>query len=116
MNGWNLGSASGEAGRPAVGAARMTKRDLVTRISNEMGLTQTSVKEVVDRVLKHISDSLADGDSVELRNFGVFTTRLRNSRVGRNPRTGERIPIPPRRVVTFKPSKSMAKRIESLDL
>lgn len=86
----------------------LTKRDLVTRISEETGLVQQQVLEVVQKTLDYIAESLAKGDKVELRNFGVFEVRLRKARVGRNPNYPDRdVPIPERAVVKFKPGKEM---------
>ena len=87
----------------------LTKRDLVIRISEETGLTQAQVLEVVQKTLDHIAESLSKGDKVELRNFGVFEVKTRKARVGRNPNAPETdVPIPARCVVKFKPGKEMA--------
>ena len=64
----------------------LTKRDLVMRISEETGLNQAQVFEVVQKTLNYITESLAKGDKVELRNFGVFDVKIRKARVGRNPK------------------------------
>jgi nucleoid DNA-binding protein len=86
----------------------LTKRDLVTRISNETGLVQQQVLDVVQRTLDYIAESLSKGDKVELRNFGVFEVKIRKARVGRNPNSPETdVPIPERCVVKFKPGKEM---------
>jgi nucleoid DNA-binding protein len=86
----------------------LTKRDLVTRISAEMGLTQQQVQEVVQKTLDYISEALAKGNKVELRNFGVFQVKIRKARVGRNPNRPETdVPIPERAVVKFKAGKEM---------
>jgi len=93
----------------------LTKRDLVTRISNETGLVQQQVLEVVQKTLDYIAESLAKGDKVELRNFGVFEVKIRKARVGRNPNAPETdVPIPARSVVKFKSGKEM--RAEVLKL
>lgn len=93
----------------------LTKRDLVTRISNETGLVQQQVLDVVQKTLDHISEALAKGDKVELRNFGVFEVKIRKARVGRNPNAPETdVPIPARSVVKFKSGKEM--RAEVLKL
>ncbi len=90
----------------------MTKRDLVVRISNETGLVQQQVLEVVQRTLDYISDAVANGETVELRNFGVFEVKLRKARVGRNPNRPEKdVPIPERAVVKFKPGKEMREAV-----
>ena len=86
----------------------LTKRDLVTRISNETGLVQQQVLDVIQKTLDHIAESLAKGDKVELRNFGVFEVKVRKARVGRNPNSPETdVPIPARPVVKFKSGKEM---------
>jgi nucleoid DNA-binding protein len=86
----------------------LTKRDLVTRISAEVGLTQQQVQDVVQKTLDYISEALAHGDKVELRNFGVFEVKIRKARVGRNPNQPETdVPIPQRSMVKFKAGKEM---------
>jgi nucleoid DNA-binding protein len=86
----------------------LTKRDLVTRISNETGLVQQQVLDVVQKTLDYIAEALAKGDKVELRNFGVFEVKVRKARIGRNPNAPEKdVPIPERSVVKFKPGKEM---------
>ena len=93
----------------------LTKRDLVIRISNETGLVQQQVFAVVQKTLDYISEALAKGDKVELRNFGVFEVKVRKARVGRNPNAPETdVPIPERSVVKFKSGKEM--RAEVLKL
>ena len=93
----------------------LTKRELVVKISNETGLVQSQVFEVVQRTLDHITDSLARGDTVELRNFGVLEVRLTRPRVGRNPnQPGSSFVIPSRATVKFKPGKIMRQRVENL--
>ncbi len=86
----------------------MTKRDLVVRISEETGLVQQTVLEVVQKTLDYIAEALAKGKKVELRNFGVFEVKIRRARVGRNPNApAADVRIPPRAVVKFKPGKEM---------
>jgi len=86
----------------------LTKHDLVIRISEETGLTQAAVLEVVQKTLDCIADSLAKGSKVELRNFGVFDVKIRKARIGRNPLVPEQeVPIPPRAMVKFKAGKEM---------
>jgi nucleoid DNA-binding protein len=93
----------------------LTKRDLVVRISSETGLIQQQIMEVVQKMLNYIGEALARGDKVELRNFGVFEVKVRQSRVGRNPNAPtSTVVIPPRSVVRFKPGKEM--RAEVLKL
>ena len=93
----------------------LTKRDLVMRISEETGLIQSQVFDVVQKTLNYITESLAKGDKVELRNFGVFDVKIRKARVGRNPNRPETdVPIPARAMVKFKAGKEM--RAEVLKL
>ncbi len=90
----------------------MTKRDLVVRISNETGLVQQDVLNVIQRTLDYISDAVAKGETVELRNFGVFEVKVRRARVGRNPNRPEKdVPIPERAVVKFKAGKEMREAV-----
>jgi nucleoid DNA-binding protein len=93
----------------------LTKRDLVVRISDDTGLIQSEVSGVVQKTLDYITESLANGDKVELRNFGVFDVKIRKARVGRNPNQPEiDVPIPARTMVKFKAGKEM--RAEVLKL
>jgi nucleoid DNA-binding protein len=93
----------------------MTKRDLVVLISEETGLVQQQVLEVVQKTLDHVCDALADGRNVELRNFGVFEVKVRKARIGRNPNQPETdVPIPRRAVVKFKPGKEMREAVLKL--
>src|SRR5512139_1496886 len=93
----------------------MTKRDLVIRISNETGLVQQQVLDVVQKTLDYIAQGLAKGEKVELRNFGVFEVKVRKARVGRNPNNpGTDVPIPQRAVVKFKPGKEMREDVLKL--
>lgn len=93
----------------------LTKRDLVIQIANETGLVQSTVFDVIQRTLDHMTDALARGDDIELRNFGVLEVRLTKPRVGRNPnRPGSSFVIPARATVKFKPGKIMRQRVENL--
>ena len=90
----------------------LTKRDLVIRISEETGIAQQQVLDVVQRTLDYMAQALAKGDKVELRNFGVFEVRLTKSRVGRNPHKPEHdVVIPARATVKFKSGKIMRQRV-----
>jgi nucleoid DNA-binding protein len=90
----------------------MTKRDLVIRISNETNLIQQDVLTVVQKTLDYITEALLKGETVELRNFGVFEIKLRKPRVGRNPNDpGKDVLIPARAVVKFKPGKEMREQV-----
>ena len=90
----------------------LTKRDLVIAISKETGISQVDVKKVLNRTLNYIIESLKEGKTIELRNFGVFKVRQRAPRRGRNPKTGEEVPVPSKRVVVFKPGLLMRLHIK----
>ena len=97
------------------GMANLTKRDLVVMISNETGIVQHHVFDVIQRTLDHITGSLAKGDPVELRKFGSFEVRLTKPRVGRNPNEkGSDFVIPARAAVKFKPGKVLRQRVSGL--
>ena len=90
----------------------ITKRDLVVRISNETGLTQQQVFDVVQKTLDAVTLDLAQGNTVVMRNFRTFEVRQTKAKVGRNPKDpGKDVPIPPRAVVKFKPGKEMKEKV-----
>ncbi|MBN2453590.1 MAG: integration host factor subunit beta [Candidatus Omnitrophica bacterium] len=89
----------------------MTKKDIVMKIAEETGIKQVDVKKVVQGTLDRIVAALSDGETVELRNFGVFKVKSRRSRIGRNPKTGTTVPIPERKVVSFKVGMVMKKKV-----
>jgi nucleoid DNA-binding protein len=92
--------------------ANLTKRDMVVAISDDVGINQQQTFAVIQKTLEHITESLAQGDNVELRNFGVFEVRLTKARVGRNPNKPETdVVIPARATVKFKPGKIMRQRV-----
>ena len=90
----------------------LTKKDLVLIVSKETGITQVDVKRVIQRTLDQLIQGLKDGHTVELRNFGVFKVRQRAPRRGRNPKTGQEVPVPSKRVVVFKPGLLMRQDIK----
>jgi nucleoid DNA-binding protein len=93
----------------------LTKRELVVKISNETGIVQHQVLAVVQKTLDHIVDALADGETVELRNFGVLEVKLTKPRVGRNPnRPGSSFVIPARATVRFRSGKVMRQKVSKL--
>ncbi len=95
--------------------ANLTKRDLVVQVSNQTGLTQQEVFHVIQRTLDNITDSLAKGKNVELRNFGVLEVKLTRPRVGRNPNVpNSEVKIPPRATVRFKAGKIMRQEVQKL--
>ena len=90
----------------------MTKKDIVIKVSNETNLTQIDVKKIVQRTLDVILESLERGETVELRHFGVFKVKNRRGRVGRNPRTGQEVAVPEKKVVVFKPGLVLKHKIK----
>ena len=90
----------------------MTKKDIVIKVSNDTNLTQIDVKKIVQRMLDVILESLERGETVELRNFGVFKVKRRRGRLGRNPRTGEEVSVPEKRVVVFKPGLILKQKVK----
>lgn len=90
----------------------MTKKDIVLRVADETNLKQIDVKKVVQKTFDYIVEALARGEKIELRNFGVFKTKQRKSRTGRNPRTGQVVPVPPRKVVIFKAGLEMKHKVK----
>jgi integration host factor subunit beta len=92
----------------------MTKKDMAKAIADKTGIPQAQVAVIVQRVFDGITETLLSEGSIELRNFGVFEVKQRKPRRARNPRTGEHVHVPARRVVTFKPGKEMAKRVRRL--
>ena len=90
----------------------MTKKEIVTKIAEETGLKQIDVKDVVQKTLDSIVAALSKGETVELRNFGVFKVKSRKPRIGRNPKTGATVPIPERKVVSFKTGMVMKKKVK----
>lgn len=89
----------------------MTKKDIVLKIAEETDVKQTDVKKIVQKTFDKILESLVQGQRVELRNFGVFKVKSRKGRTGRNPRTGDVVPVPPKRVAVFKPGLVMKQRV-----
>lgn len=90
----------------------MRKRDIVLKISQETGVKQVVVRDVVQKTFDTIFESLKNGQRIELRNFGVFMVKKRKKRIGRNPKTGEVVPVPERHTVVFKPGLEMKKFIK----
>lgn len=92
----------------------MTKKEIVKQISDKIGLTQLKTKDIVQQTFDAIVDALLEMGRIELRNFGVFEVKQRKARKARNPRTGDRVDVPPKYVVTFKPGKEMEERVKKL--
>jgi nucleoid DNA-binding protein len=89
----------------------MTKKDIAKAICEKTGVTQAQAREVVQGVFEGITETLVREGRIELRNFGVFEVRRRKPRRARNPRTGEKVAVPEKRVVTFKPGLEMEERL-----
>lgn len=90
----------------------MTKRELVIEVAERLGYTQNEVANVVQATLDLVTEALAKEQRIEIRNFGVFEVKKRDARIGRNPRTGEEVPIAEKRVATFKPGKALKELVE----
>ena len=93
----------------------MTKKEIVRTISEEIGLTQLQTKEIVQKTFDAIVKALVAERRIELRNFGVFEVKRRAPRKARNPRTGDKVFVPEKYVVTFKPGKEMEERVKELE-
>src|SRR5947209_12557107 len=89
----------------------VTKKEIVKQISDRIGLTQLKTKEIVQQTFDAIVDTLIEAGRIELRNFGVFEVKMRKARKARNPRTGERVDVERKKVVTFKPGKETEERV-----
>ncbi len=90
----------------------MTKKEIVTKIADRTDIKQVDVKKVVQLTLDIIVDSLSKGETVELRNFGIFKVKSRKARLGRNPKTGESVQIPEKKAVTFKAGLMMKEKVK----
>ena len=89
----------------------LTRADLSEAVQRSVGLSRTESAELVETTLDLISDALVRGENVKLSSFGTFMVRQKNGRMGRNPKTGEEVPIEPRRVLVFRPSQSMKAKV-----
>jgi integration host factor subunit alpha len=89
----------------------LTRMDLGEAVFREVGLSRNDAAQMVESVLGHISDALVEGENVKISSFGTFSVRDKGARIGRNPKTGEEVPIQPRRVLTFRPSHLMKDRV-----
>lgn len=91
----------------------LTRMDLSEAVFREVGLSRNESAQLVESVLDHVSAALVKGEQVKISSFGTFSVRSKSARVGRNPKTGEEVPINPRRVLTFRPSHLMKDRVAS---
>jgi DNA-binding protein HU-beta len=83
------------------------KQDIVSRVASKMGITKVKAEVAVDSVFGALKQAMKKGERIELRGFGVFVVKPRKSGIGRNPRTGDEVPIPPGKTVRFKPGKEI---------
>lgn len=94
-----------------MGEHTVTRMDLSEAVFREVGLSRNESAQLVENVLRHISDALVRGETVKVSSFGTFSVRGKSARIGRNPKTGEEVPIAPRRVLSFRPSHLMKERV-----
>ena len=94
-----------------MGEKTLTRMDLSEAVFREVGLSRNESAQLVESVLNHLSDALVSGETVKISSFGTFSVRDKAARIGRNPKTGEEVPIHPRRVLTFRPSHLMKDRV-----
>ena len=90
----------------------VTRADLVEALAKRANMQRADANRLLTRMLEMMQDSLVDGETVKLSRFGNFNVRAKRQRIGRNPKTGEEVPITPRRVVTFRPSKMLREFVE----
>ena len=93
----------------------VTRADLCEAVYQKVGLSRTESATLVELVLKEITDCLERGETVKLSSFGTFMVRSKTGRIGRNPKTGEEVPITPRRVLVFRPSQVMKNQINGVE-
>ena len=89
----------------------LTRSDLSEAVYREVGLSRTESADLVESILAHLSDALVGGDTVKISSFGTFSVREKGARMGRNPKTGEEVPIEPRRVLVFRPPHILKDKI-----
>ena len=94
------------------GKLKMTKAELVERVSDQINLTKKQTEVVVNTVFQSITESLSEGKKVELRGFGSFRIRERNARIGRNPKSGAQVDVPAKRVPFFKAGKELRELVD----
>ena len=92
-------------------AGTLTRADLAEALHKEIGLSRADSAKIVEQILHEMCSSLSRGENVKISGFGTFVLRDKGERVGRNPKTGEEVPIHPRRVLTFRPSHLMKDRV-----
>jgi len=95
-----------------VSSKTITRADLVEALAKRANMQRADANRLLTRMLEMMQDALVDGDTVKLSRFGNFNVRTKRQRIGRNPKTGEEVPITPRRVVTFRPSQMLREFVE----
>jgi integration host factor subunit beta len=103
----------GKRGRSVEPKEGMTKAELVEKVANTTQLTKKHAELIVNTVFESIVQSLKEGEKIELRGFGSFRIRHRGARIGRNPKTGDRVAVPPKRIPYFKPGKELKELLNS---
>lgn len=91
----------------------LTRSDLSQAVYREIGLSRNESAELVETILDRIASALVDGETVKISSFGTFAVREKGARMGRNPKTGEEVPIDPRRVLVFRPSHILKERVDA---
>jgi len=94
-----------------MGEKTLTRMDLSEAVFREVGLSRNESAQLVESLIQHMSDALASGEQVKISSFGTFSVRDKSARIGRNPKTGEEVPISPRRVLSFRPSHLLKERV-----
>lgn len=89
----------------------VTRADLCEAVYQQVGLSRTEAADLVEAVIEEIASAAVAGENVKLSSFGTFAVRHKDERIGRNPKTGEEVPITPRRVMVFKPSNILKQRV-----
>lgn len=101
----------GENQGDAMSGKTLTRMDLSEAVFREVGLSRNESAQLVEAVIQYMSNALVEGEQVKISSFGTFSIRDKNQRMGRNPKTGEEVPISPRRVLSFRPSHLMKERV-----
>ncbi len=96
-----------------MGNSTLTRADLAAAINSAIGLSRTDAAALVEMIIDEILDCLESGEDVKISSFGNFAIREKKARIGRNPKTGEEVTITPRRVLTFKPSQVLKKKVDA---
>ena len=94
-------------------AGTLTRADIATRINQQIGLSRNESATIVESILDHMTSALLDGDNVKISGFGTFVLRDKGQRIGRNPKTGQEVPIAPRKVLLFRPSHVLKDQINA---